>query len=142
MSDPTLLPGDKVVDLAGLLRSSAVQTGAVASAVSLWMLKHGVLWTVGALVLGGVAGFVLGALIGPLLFPARAGDIMVVKLGPGALGLALKAGLIGGLCAGILAGLAPPLILSQPPKLAHGVGIGVLSGILLGSLSAYIATRP
>ena len=142
MSDPSIVAGDKVVDLAGLLRSSSLLTGAVASGVSLWVLNKSALWTVAAVVLGGAGGFVLGALLGLVFFPPRAGDVVVVKLGPGALQLALKAGLIGGVCSGILAGLLPPIILSQVPKLAHLVGIGVVAGIVIGAATAYIATRP
>ena len=142
MSDRSLVPGDRVVHLAALLRSSALLTGAAASAVSLWVLKQSALWTLAAVVLGGAVGFVLGSLLGPVLFLAPAGDVRVVKLGPGALHLALRAGLIGGICSGILAGVVPPLMLSQAPIVAQLVGTGVVIGIVIGAASAYIATRP
>ena len=142
MSDPSLASGDKVVDLAALLRASAMLTGAVATAVSLWVLNQSALWAVVGVVLGGTSGFFLGAVIGPMLFPARAGDVMVVKLGPGALPLALKAGLIGGVLSGILAGLLPPIMMSQVSRVAHLVGIDVGVGALVGAAAAYIATRP
>jgi len=141
MSEP-IVPGDRVVDLAALLRSSALLAGAVASAVSLWVLTQSALWTLAGVVLGGALGFLLGSLLGPLCFPAPAGDVRVVKLGPGALQPALRAGLIGGLCSGVLAGLVPPLVLSQAPTAARLVGAGGVIGIVIGAVNAYIATRP
>ena len=142
MSNPSITPGDKVVDLAGLLRASAMLTGAVAPAVSLWVLNQSAFWTVLAVLWGGTSGFFLGALVGPVLFPARAGEVMVVKLGAGALRPALKAGLIGGLLSGILAGLLPPIVVSQASRVAQLVGIDAGVGVLVGAAAAYIATRP
>lgn len=142
MSDATLNPGDKVVDLAGLARSSAMITGAITLPLALWMLEQNVVWIVAAFVAGGVFGFVLGALLGRMFFPAREGHVFVVKLGPGALALALKAGLNGGVCAGILIGVLSPLMLSETANLPLLVGVGATIGILWGTFSAYIATRP
>jgi hypothetical protein len=141
MSDPSLVPGDRVVDLAALVRSSALLAGAVAAAISLWLLKQGALRLLTAAVVGGAVGFVLGSILGPAFFPASAGRLRIVKLGPGALPLALKAGLIGGVCSGVLGGLVPALVLSQAPKLVQLVGTGLVVGIVIGGASAYLATR-
>ena len=142
MSHVTLKSGDKVVDLAGLVRSSAMITGAITLPLALWMLGQDVVWIVAALVAGGVVGFLLGALLGRMFFPARDGHVFVVKLGPGALPLALKAALNGGVCTGILIGLLSPLVLSNVAKVTLLVGLGTVVGILWGTLSGYIATRP
>jgi hypothetical protein len=142
MPDPSFAPGDKVVALAALLRSSALLTGAVASAASVWILKQSVPWTLAAVVIGSTVGFFVGSALGPVFFPAPVGEVRVVKLGPGALQPALKAGLIGGICTGILAGLVPSLVLSQFPKVIELIGISVVIGIVFGAASAYIATRP
>ena len=142
MSDAALNPGDKVVDLAGLVRSSAMITGAITLPLALWMLEQDAIWIVVAIVAGGVVGVVLGALLGRVFFPAREGHVFVVKLGPGALPLALKASLNGGVCTGILIGLSSPLLLSEVRTVTLLIGLCTAVGILWGTLSGYIATRP
>lgn len=142
MSHAALKSGDKVVDLAGLTRSSAMISGAITLPLALWMLEKSVVWIAAAVVAGGVFGFLLGALLGRMFFPAREGHVFVVKLGPGALPLALKAGLNGGVLAGILIGVLSPLILSETANLPPLVGLGATIGILWGTFSAYMATRP
>ena len=142
MPDQNLVSGDLVVDLAGLLRSSAVVAGAIVCVVSLWILKQRAIWKVAAIFLGGFGGFFLGSLVGPLVFPASDDFVFVVKLGPGASWTALKASLIGGVSAGILAGLVPALITSKSSQLTWLMGNGVAVGIVMGAISAYIATRP
>lgn len=141
MVDPNLSPGDRVVDLAFLLRSSAVFTGTVAAAISLWVLKHMAFWTLAAGLLGGIGGFLVGTLLGLVFFPASTGKIVVVKLGPGASVLAFKAGLIGGITSGILAGLVPALLLAGSSRITQLVGVGVGVGIAVGTTFAYLVTR-
>ena len=142
MPEPNLVSGDLVVDLAGLLRTSAVIAGAISSAVSLWTLNRSILWTAAAFVLGGIGGFILGSFTGPLVFPASPGYVFVVKLGPGAFWSALKASLIGGVMAGILAGLIPPLILSRVSLVARLIKINIIIGIAFAAIGAYISTSP
>ena len=142
MAGPDLAPGDKVVDLAFLLRSSAVFASAVAAVSSLWILKHTPLWIVVAGLLGGAGGFLLDTFLGPVFFSAAAGEVTVVKLGPGSLQLAFKASLIGGITSGILASLLPALILAGTSRLAQLLGAGVIVGIVIGAVFAYLATRP
>jgi hypothetical protein len=142
MSHATLNPGDKVVDLAGLARSSAMITGAITLPLALWVLEQNVVWIVSAVVAGAVIGFLLGALLGRTFLPTRDGQVLVIKLGPGALASALKASLNGGACTGILIGLLSPLFLSEVTKVTPLVGLGATIGIIWGSASAYIATRP
>ncbi len=142
MGDPNLSPGDRVVDLAFLLRSSAVVTGTVAAAISLWVLKQIAFWTLAGGLLGGIVGFLVGTLLGLVFFPASAGKIVVVKLGPGALVLACKAALIGGITSGILAGLVPAVLLAGISRITQLVGVGVGIGIVVGATFAYLATRP
>jgi hypothetical protein len=141
MSNTTLNPGDKVVDLAGLVRSSAMVTGALTLPLALWILEQDIVWIVSAVAAGGALGFLLGALLGRLFFSAPGGQVWIVKLGPGALPLALKAALNGGVCVGILIGLVAPLILSEVTKVTPLVGLGTAVGILWGTTSAYVATR-
>jgi len=142
MTDSGISPGDKVVDLAALLRSSALLAGAAAAAVSLWLLVETLLWTVAASVAGGAAGYALGAVTGRMFYRAPEGQVVVVKLGPGAMQSALQAGLIGGICSGGLTTIVPFLILADGRTLVQHLWIGLVAGIVIGAAAAYVATRP
>jgi uncharacterized membrane protein len=142
MANPGISPGEKVVELAVLLRSSALLTGAVAAAVSLWLLMEALAWTVVALAAGGAGGYALGILIGREFYRAPEGQVMVVKLGPGAMRAALQAGLIGGICSGALAISVPFLFLADGRTLVQNLWIGIVAGIAIGAATAYVATRP
>ncbi len=142
MANSSISPGDKVVDLAALLRASALLAGAVTAAVSLWLLVEGVLWAVVALVAGGAGGYALGILIGREFYRAPEGQVVVVKLGPGAMQVALRAGLIGGICSGALAIAVPFLLLADGRMLVQHLWIALAAGIAIGTIAAYVATRP
>src|SRR5437867_3484077 len=103
MSDPNTHRGDRVVDLAASLRFAALIAGATACAVSLWIIKQDIRWALGALVPGGIGGFCIGVILARLVFHARSGQVIVVKLGPLALGKTLKANLIGASASALIA---------------------------------------
>src|SRR5262245_2453771 len=92
--------GDRVVELAGLAISAAVTTGAVASAWILWLIKKSWLISSGALVAGGVFGFLAGQLVGRLLY-RTGGNTTVVKVGSASLSSTIPAGLAGGVVTAI-----------------------------------------
>jgi uncharacterized membrane protein len=142
VANPGLSPGDKVVDLAALLRASALLAGAASAAVSLWLLVEAILWTVVGAAVGAAGGYALGALIGRAFYGAPQGQVAVVKLGPGAMQAALQAGLIGGICSGALAIAVPFLLLADGRTLVQHLWIGIVAGIIVGAAAAYVATRP
>jgi len=142
MPSPGLLAGDKVVNLAQLVRSTALLAGAAASGASLWTLKHSALWTFAALVPGAVAGFALGSYMGRASLLAHAGQMVVVKLGPGATPLALKAGLLAGVCSGTVLSAISAFCFSPVWPGSQIVATGAVTGAAVGSLVAYFATRP
>lgn len=142
MADSDISSGDKVVELAALLRASALLAGAVAAAISLWLLGETLLWTLVAPVAGGAGGYGLGALIGRDFYRAPEGQVIVVKLGPGAMRTALQAGLIGGICSGALAVALPFLLLADAWTFVQHLWIGFLTGTVIGVAAAYVATRP
>jgi uncharacterized membrane protein len=141
MASPGLSPGDKVVDLAALLRASALLAGAASAAVSMWLLVEALLWTVIGAAAGAAGGYALGALIGRGFYGAPQGQVAVVKLGPGAMQAALQAGLIGGLCSGALAVAVPFLFLADARMLVVHLWIGAAAGVFIGVVAAYVATR-
>lgn len=141
MSNPTLAPGDRVVDLAASLRAAALVAGASACAVSVWVLKRSVLWALAALILGAIGGFGVGFVLGLVTFRAAPGQALVVKLGPGALAQVLKANLIGACISGLMAAAAPALLLAEFSKLAPLAALGAGIGIVVGGVLGYLASR-
>jgi hypothetical protein len=141
MAAPSFARGDRVVDLAFLFRSSAVLTGAVAAAISVWMLRPTLVGLLAAALLGGAGGFLLGSVVGRAVFPAARGRITVVKLGPGAWPLALKAGWLGGTTAGILAAVLTASAMGGTSALPQLLAAGALAGIVVGAVFAYLVTR-
>lgn len=141
MADPTLVPGDRVVDLAASLRFAALVSGGISGAVSLWILKQSVWWSAAALVVGAVAGLCIAYVLGPLVFPASPGNVAVVKVGPESLAATLKAGLVGAILAGVIAAAVPAGIFDQASKLLLLTGVGCGIGVVIGSALGYLASR-
>ena len=116
--------------------------GGISGAASLWIIKQSVLWTIAALVLGAFAGFCIGLVLGPVTFPAAAGNVVVVKLGPGALARTLRATLTGAVIVGLIVAAGSAMLLDPSAGVlllaSTGCGIGALVGITLG----YLAARP
>ena len=142
MPAPKLVSGDRVVDLAASLRFAALLAGALACAVSLWVIKQNVLWSIAALVVGGIAGFCIGLVLGPLIFSAASGQVAIVKLGPGALAETLKGTLIGAVVSGLIVAAVPAGLFGQSSKLMLLTAIGSGIGVLIGGALGYLATRP
>ncbi len=142
MVDSNLAPGDRVVDLAASLRSAALIAGAVACALSVWIIKRNVLWALAALLLGGIAGFCLGLVLGLVMFRAPPGQAVVVKVGPGALAQTLKANLMGAGASGLIAAVVPAAMMGQSSKVVWLAGAGVGVGIVVGAALGYLASRP
>ena len=138
----TIAPGDRVVDLAAALRSAAPIAGAIACAASFWIITRNALWALGALVLGGIGGFCAGLVLGALIFRSPAGQVVVVKLGPGALAATLKATLIGAAASGLIAAAGPGLLFAQSSQLAPLAALGIGVGIIVGAAQGYLASRP
>jgi hypothetical protein len=141
MADPAIRSGDRVVDLGASLRFAALVAGAIACALSAWVVEKQVLWTLGGLILGGVGGFCIGLVIGPLVFRAGRGQVVVVKVGPGALMQTLRANLIGAVGAGLIAAVVPALMFAPSAHLGQFVGLGVGVGMVVGVGLGYIASR-
>lgn len=140
--DQNIVSGDRVVDLAASLRFAALVAGAISCAVAVWITKQNILWSIAALVVGGIAGLCIGLVLGPLIFSATPGQLAIVKLGPGALAETLKGTLIGAVISGLAVSAVPAGLFGQSSKLMLLVGIGCSIGAVIGAAFAYIATRP
>ena len=141
MAEPSIVPGDRVVDLAASLRFSALASGGISCAVSLWIIKQSALWSAAALVVGAVAGFCIALILGPLIFPTTAGNVAVVKVGSESLAATLKAGLFGAVIAGVITAAVPAGIFAQTSKLAMLMGVGCAIGVVIGGVLGYLASQ-
>jgi hypothetical protein len=137
-----LNPGDRVVELAGLLHSAAIATGALAGAWLLWLIKKSWIVSVGALIGGAALGFVVAHVLARLLYRTAEGNTTVVKLGSASLTSTIPAGLAGGVTTAVAVGVLAVLIFGAKDQawtlFSVSLGCGFVLGVLfacLGSLT-------
>ena len=135
-----LNPGDRVVELAALVTSAAIATGAVAGAAIVWLIKKSWLASAGAFVAGAVLGFIIAQFVGRLLYRIAAGNTTVVKVGSASLPATITAGLAGGLITGVAIALVAVLIFSAKSQAVSLFGVAVGCGIVLGVLFACLGS--
>jgi len=135
-----LNPGDRVVELAALVTSAAIATGAVAGAAIVWLIKTSWLASAGAFVAGAVLGFVIAQFVGRLLYRTAAGNTTVVKVGSASLPATIQAGLAGGLITGVAIALVAVLLFSAKSQAVSLFGVAVGCGIVLGVLFACLGS--
>ena len=137
-----LNPGDRVVELAGLLQSTAVATGAVAGAWLLWLIKKSWVTSLGALAGGAALGFVVGHVLARILYRTAEGNTTIVKVGSASLPSTLPAGLAGGVATATALALLVLLIFGAKnqtlPLFAIAVGCGVVLGVLFACLGSLL----
>jgi hypothetical protein len=139
MTPQGLNPGDRVVELAALANSAAVATGAVASAWILWLVKKSWLMSAGALMAGGVVGFLVGQLVGRVLYHPG-GNTVVVKVGSASLPSTVRAGLAGGIITASAIALLGILIFSAKSQASSVFGVAIGCGVVLGILFACLGS--
>jgi hypothetical protein len=135
-----LNPGDRVVELAALVTSAAVATGAIAGAAIVWLIKKSWLASAGAFFVGAVFGFLLAQFVGRLLYHTAGGNTTVVKVGSASLQATIPAGLAGGLATGVAIALIAILIFSAKSQALTLVGVAAGCGIVLGILFACLGS--
>ncbi|MDX2111705.1 MAG: hypothetical protein SFY80_15845 [Verrucomicrobiota bacterium] len=141
MPPSDLNPGDRVVELAALVISAAVATGAVASAWILWLIKKSWMASAGALIAGAVVGFLVGQLLGRVLYHTG-GNTTVVKVGSASLLSTIRAGLAGGVVTALAVAILAVLIFSTSSQSSSlfciAIGCGVVLGILFACLGSLL----
>lgn len=135
-----LNPGDRVVELAALLRSAAVATGALAGAWLLWVLKKSWVASLGALAGGAALGFVVGHVLARILYRTAEGNTTIVKVGSASLPSTLPAGLAGGAATAAIVGLLALLIFGAKNQALPLFGIALGCGVVLGVLFACLGS--
>jgi hypothetical protein len=100
-----LQPGDRVLDLRAVARSGGLFAGLVAApTAAAWSGWWGG-WCVLAAVGAAAAGLAAAGLIGRVAFPAPPGQAVVARVGRPALGIALRASVVGGLVVSVACAL-------------------------------------
>lgn len=139
MTNGNLQPGKTVVLLPDLARTAAMIGGSLSAGIVVWVMRHRILTSLGALLPGGLVGFVIGTGVGRLLYPAAEGNVLVVKAGQAALPVTLKAALAGAISSSILVAASLAMFATPGQRLivfAGGVLAGIIVGILWGSAAA------
>ena len=92
----SLQPGDRIVDLVALSRTTGLVVGLAVSAVSSWRSHLRIPVGLAVVLIACVGGVLIGHGVGHLLFPSADQNVFVVKTGPTALPLTLRATLAVG----------------------------------------------
>ncbi len=130
-----LSSGDRVVDLAGLVRSAALGTGAVSGAWVTWLVHKSWLASLGALVIGAALGYIVAEVISRVLY-RRGGNTKVLKVGSRSLVATIPAGLAGGIPTAIVVALVALILFGGDNHAALWFGVSLASGVALGVILA------
>lgn len=135
-----LKPGDMVVALASAARTAAIVAGVVAGAIAMWIARHKPVLSSVALLGGAVTGWIVGTLVGKIIFPATDGNVVVAKAGPASLPMTLKGNLVATLLTGIVVSILIVLLTKTDFKVIAPASIGaaVLVGIIFALLASLV----
>ena len=135
-----LNPGDKVVELAGLLHSAAIATGALTGAWLLWLIKKSWLASLGALLGGAALGFLVAQALSHLLYRTAAGHTTVVKVGSASLSSTIPAGLAGGFTTAVAVVVIMVLAFGTRTKSLPLFSVPVCCGVVVGVIFACLGS--
>jgi hypothetical protein len=139
MQQDPLKSGDRVIELASLAVSVAVVAGALSTAVCARLAGRSWLSALGALVFGGLLGYLAGLVTGRIFYRTADGQTAVVRVGRAALPAAQWAGVSTGLVSALASTgllvwwLAAPLW----PALIASACCGLLAGLVLSCLASF-----
>jgi hypothetical protein len=133
-----LKPGDTVIALASAAMTAAIVSGAVSGGIAGWILKHKTLVSISTLLVGAVVGWMIGAIVGKIMFPSSSGNIMVAKWGPGSLPLTLKGNIVAGVITALTICTLMALLAKVPfIKIAlPSVGVSLILSIVLALMAS------
>ena len=127
--------GDRVLDLRAVARSGGMFTAAAAAPTVAGLSGLGWHWCVLAAVVAGFVGFLIARVVGRIVFPVPPGETAVTRVGPTALGTAVRASLAGG----FIAYTAAPVIafaITGAYAAAVAFAVGLVVSISAGCLAA------
>ena len=138
MTNVSLQPGDRVVELAGVAKTVSIVSGATACGVTTWLSKRSWFFTAPAIVIGIICGIVLGFLVSRLLYKPSGGMTTVVKTGPASLPKTLFAGIVAVTITSLSIALCTAAVFSWPIFAATLTSL--LCGIFIGVAFAALAS--
>ncbi len=138
MTKTGLQPGDKVIELAAVVRGVTLVTGGTAGTITAWLAKHEIGLTMGFAVGGSVIGYLVGRAVAKLLFPATAGDVVVTGAGRSSLPLTLKGGVVGALISSALVSILASVVTGA--EITTGIWPSLGVGVLVGAGFACISS--
>ncbi len=130
-----LSPGDRVVDLAALVRSAALGTSAVSAAWVAWLVRGGWLTSLAALLIGAALGYLVAEIVSCVRY-RRGANTTVVKVGIDSLVSTIPAGLAGGIPTAIVVAFVALLLFGADNHAALLFGVSLASGVALGVIFA------
>ncbi len=139
MPDLGLQPGERVVELAAVVRTAAIVSGAVAGVATTWLVRRSWWFSLAAFVLGAVAGFVVSQFVSRL-YRSADGQTVVARVGSTSLPATIPAGLAGGVSVALVVGIAVILLLSAQSRAVPVLGTSLGCGIVLGIIFACLAS--
>ena len=132
----SLQPGDRIVDLVALSRTTGLVVGLTVSALSSWRSHLRLPLGLAVVILAGVGGLLVGHGVGHLLFPSPDQNVFVVKTGPAALPLTVRATLVVGAVLTLLIIAAVGLVAPHGQSLSAAVVPVIASLVLCLALAA------
>lgn len=140
MPDQGLQSGERVVEIAAVVHTASIVSGAIASTATTWLVSGSWRSSLVALVLGAFIGFVVSQ------FPSRlyssGGQTAVAKVGSSSLSATVPAGLLGGVSVTLVVGIAVLWCFSAWSQavllLGTSLGCGLVVGVVLAILASLL----
>ena len=124
--------------MASAVRTAAIVSGAVACAVAVWIARHKPALSLFALLAGAITGWIVGSVVGKMMFPAKDGYVFVAKAGLSSLPLTLKGNLVATFLTSITIAVLVALLTKTEFKVIAPASIG--TAFLLGIISALMSS--
>ena len=138
MAPPEINPGDTVVELAALVNTTAMASGAVIAACLTYLAKHNGLASVAGFFSGAVVGFAVGQVVARIYYRSNE-NTLIVKAGAGALATTIPAGLSDGVLSAFVVWFLAWFVFRHNPTMASiaiTIGRSVVIGIGTACLSS------
>ena len=128
--------GDRVIALAAAAQTAAIVAGAASGAIAMWIARHKVGFSTLGLLGGAVIGWIVGMLVGKIIFPATSGNVVITKVGAGSLSMTLRGNVVAALLTGLVVSLLIAFLTGTDFKTIKWASLGtsVVIGIILALL--------
>lgn len=133
-----LQAGDKVVELGAMVRSVTITTGAVSSALLLFLAKQSWGSCLLGFLIGATTGFIIGLLLARFLYSDGKGNVKIIKATPANFPVSLSAALKGAACQTLVVLISLGLtgkVVVWPMAVVIASGVNLLIAFVIAWLS-------